>query len=456
MDLTFARKIAGKLGMDKAIAYSSGARIVGGVTGILTVFFISTFLTGIEQGFYFTFGSILAMQVFFELGLTGIMTQFVAHESSHLILKNNKAEFEGDRRYRSRLASLIRFCVKWYFVLALVVFVFLIIVGYVFFNRYGEKHNNVEWQIPWLLICMATSMKLFQSPFNSIFMGMGKVKEVSEIGFWQQVIQPISIWIGLIIGIKLYVIGIGYLLSVALWQIYIQKSGMLRIIINLLKSHITEEVSYWKEIFPFQWKIALSWVSGYFSFQLFNPVLFATEGAIVAGQMGMTLTALNAIQALSMSWVNTKVPLYSKLIAIKEYDKLDNLFIKTLRQMTNVCLVMLVVFFFLVMILNITQLKMRGNVIAERFLPYLPMFLMAFPMYLQQYVYSWATYLRCHKQEPFLINSICGGFVSCLSIIFFGNLFGLYGVTISYCVVAIIFFPWGYWIYKTKKAEWHK
>ena len=70
-----------KLGIDKAIAYSSGARVVQAFTGVGSIFFISTFLSGVEQGFYYTFGSIVAIQVFFELGLTGIITQFVAHEA---------------------------------------------------------------------------------------------------------------------------------------------------------------------------------------------------------------------------------------------------------------------------------------------------------------------------------------------------------------------------------------
>ena len=61
------RRIAQRIGIDKAIAYTSGARIVQGVSGVGTMFFLSTFLTGVEQGFYFTFGSILALQVFFEL-----------------------------------------------------------------------------------------------------------------------------------------------------------------------------------------------------------------------------------------------------------------------------------------------------------------------------------------------------------------------------------------------------
>lgn len=446
---------AHRIGMDKAIAYSSGSRILGGITGVLSVFFISTFLTGVEQGFYYTFGSILALQVFFELGLTGIMTQYVAHEVSHLQL-NEDSQYEGEEKYKSRLASLVHFCVKWYSVLAILVFVFLLIVGFVFFSHYGEEHSSeVSWHMPWALICLGTSLNILQSPFISIFMGVGKVKEMSKVGFIQQIIIPLVNWTGFACGFKLYVLPISSLLSVLIWQIYVWRTGLAQIVVNLWKVRITERVAYLKEIFPYQWKIALSWISGYFIFQLFNPVLFATEGAVVAGQMGMTLQALNAIQAFSMSWLNTKVPLYSQLIALKDYLKLDTIFNKTLQQMAGVCLVLLAVFFAAIWLLNVTNLQLNGHVLAERFLPYIPMLLLMFTIYLNQYTSSWATYLRCHKQEPFLVISICGALADGFSTLVFGNLFGLYGITIGYCAMTTLFFPWGYWIYKTKKAEWH-
>lgn len=448
-------KFAQKIGMDKAIAYSSGSRIVQGVAGVLTVFFVSTFLTGVEQGYYFTFGSILALQVFFELGLTGIMTQYVAHEASHLFL-NDALVYEGDRKYVSRLASLIHFCFKWYLIVAVIVFVFLTIIGFVFFYRYGEKGQETEWRIPWLLVCLGTALKLFQSPFNSILLGLGKVKEMSQVGFWQQIIIPLSTWLGLILGFKLYVLGIGYILSVFVWQDYVQRNGLQRILLNLWKEHISEKVSYVKEIFPYQWRIALSWVSGYFIFQLFNPVLFATEGAIVAGQMGMTLHALTAILALSMSWIGTKIPEFSRLIALKNYVALDNKFKMTITQMSFVCFCLLLSFGFFIWILNYTQLSIKGSIIANRFLGYFPMILMMISFYCQMFVGAWATYLRCHKKEPFLLNSICAGIVSCFCTFVFGNLYGLYGITISYFLIEICFLPWGYWIFKTKKYEWHK
>ena len=453
--MSFIRTFASKIGVDKAIAYSSGARVIGAFTGVASVFFITSFLTGVEQGFYYTFGSLLAMQVFFELGLTGIMTQYVAHEASHLQLDEN-LNYQGERRYVSRLASLVHFCVKWYAVIALIVVIFLLVVGFIYFNKYGEAQTEqVEWRWPWLLICLATGIKLFQSPFTSIITGLGFVKEVSKISFWQQLLLPLCSWLGLAVGLKLYVVGIGYLLTVLIWFFYVNRYGFVKLLANLWKEKIEEKVSYMKEIFPYQWRIALSWISGYFIFQLFNPVLFATEGAVIAGQMGLTLTALNAIQAFSMSWLNTKVPLYSGLIARKEYVQLDEIFNKTLKQMVFICACLLICFILVILLLRVTQLQINGQVFADRFLDLWPMMLMVVPVFLQQFVACWSTYLRCHKQEPFLVNSIVAGVLCMLSTLVFGKHFGLYGVTIGYCAIKIALFPWGYYIYKTKKNEWH-
>ena len=454
--MSFLKTIASKLGVDKAIAYSSGARIVQAFTGVGSIFFISTFLTGVEQGFYYTFGSILALQVFFELGLTGIMTQYVAHEASHLTLDENR-EYQGEDKYKSRLASLIRFCVKWYSVLAVIVSLFLLIFGYFYFSKYGDNQGDVvSWKIPWIIISIATAIHLFQSPFTSILNGLGYVKEISQISFWQQLILPTVSWIGLALGLKLYVSGIGYLFSVFIWFIFIRKLNLLPILLNLLKTKITESVGYMGEIFPYQWRIALSWVSGYFIFQLFNPVLFATEGAVVAGQMGMTLTALNAIQAFSMSWLNTKVPVYSGLIAQKNYDTLDTLFIKTLKQMTMICGILLTSFLAFICFLRELEISIRGNILADRFLDYIPMILMIIPVFLQQFTNSWATYLRCHKKEPFLVNSIVNGSLCLLSTFFLGKIYGLYGIVIGYCSIQILLFPWGYYLYYSNKKKWHE
>ena len=244
-------KIIQRVGVDKAIAYSSGARIIQSLCGLCIIFFISKFLSGEEQGFYFTFGSIVALQVFFELGLTSIITQFVAHEVAHL--KNISNNFEGEYSYKSRLASLLKFCIKWYTIISLVVFLFLLIVGFAFFSYfYSNKDAVVEWKGPWVLLSFATALQLFQSPFNSILMGLGKVKEVNKILFYQQCLFFPITCIGFISGLKLYVVGLGVACSVLLWFIYIFQSDLFTLLKRINKTKITVSVSYFKEILPFQ------------------------------------------------------------------------------------------------------------------------------------------------------------------------------------------------------------
>lgn len=441
--------------MDKAIAFSSAARVFQAFAGVISIFFIATFLSGEEQGFYYTFGSILAIQVFFELGFTGIMTQYVAHEVVHLSLKENSC-YEGDIKYRSRLAYLVRFCIKWYAVIAALFLFVVIVVGFVYFNRFDETNGLVSWKGPWLLLAGSTAIKLFQSPFTAIFTGLGKVKEMNEIIFYQQLIIPVAQWILFACGVKLYVVGISSLLGVIVWCLFVWKKDLWRLLFGLFREKITETVSYMKEIFPYQWKIALSWISGYFIFQLFNPVLFATEGAVVAGQMGMTLQVLNAIQAFAMSWESTKIPLYSGLIELKQYDELDRVFNKTVKQMMAVCAVLLFLFYLVVIVLKETHLTIGGSVLGDRFLAYLPMVLMMIPILVNQVVGAWADYLRCHKQEPFLILSIVMGILCCCSTLLFGYQFGVIGITLGYCCLRLfVSLPWGYHIYSSKKKEWH-
>lgn len=451
----FVVRQARRIGMDGAIAYSSAARIFQAFAGVVSVFIIAAFLTGPEQGYFFTFNSILAIQIFFELGFTGIMTQYVAHEVVHLSLKEN-CFYEGEERYKSRLAYLVRFCLKWYSFIALLFIVVIIIVGLVYFGRYASTEDNVNWQAPWYLLSFSTAVKLFQSPFTAIYTGLGKVKEMNKISFYQQLIIPVSQWILFAFGFKLYVVGISSLLGVIVWWIFVLNTGLWKILFNLLKENVTETISYMKEIFPYQWKIALSWISGYFIFQLFNPVLFATEGAVVAGQMGMTVQVLSAIQGFALSWQNTKIPKYCGYIEMKQYEKLDGLFNRTMKQMIGVCLAILFLFYTIIIVLRITHFSIGDTFFGDRFLPYFPMLLMTVPVVVNQFVSSWATYLRCHKQEPFLFNSVIMGVLCCLSTLILGKYYGLYGITIGYAFLCLfVSLPWGAYIFKTKKNEWH-
>ena len=446
--------ITQKLGVDKAIFFTLLSRGLQISTALFTVFFIAKNLSPEEQGFYYTFGSIVALQVFFELGLTSIITQFVAHEASHLKL-NSEFKMEGETLYRSRLSSLLKFCAKWYLIIAFLVFVALGTLGSIFFSKYSAEHKDIEWFLPWILLAIGTAFNLLLSPITAFLEGLGKVKEVAQLRFVQQIIHPIVVWGGLSIGGKLFVSGADAFIRVFVVAIILIKSPFFKILKNIWIDSGIEKVLYMKEIFPYQWRIALSWVSGYFIFQLFNPVLFATEGAKIAGQMGMTLTALNGIQSLTQSWINTKVPKMSGLIAQKDYKNLDSLFAKTTKQMLLIGTLAILCFIAVIYLIQSQGITFLGMDIGNRFLPIIPLSLMAWSSWTMVPISPWATYLRCHKKEPLLLNSVVMGILCCLSTVTLGYKYGLYGITIGFASLRIISLSWIYYIYKIKKREWH-
>lgn len=450
MILKRLRKLVFKFGIDGAIGYTVLARIISVTGGLITIVFIALFLSEEEQGYYYTFGSIIAIQVFFELGLNGIITQYVAHETAHLQWSSN-IELSGNEQHLSRLSSLLRFCIKVYGILALVLFIVLEISGYVFFTRYHQGIENVSWQFPWALIALTTSLIFIVSLLLSFIEGLGKVKEVAKIRVIQAIIN-ISV-IGLVFAFKggLYALGIASLASFFILSGSILFSNQKHLLLFIYHAKSKWKVDYWKEIFPYQYKIALSWISGYFIFQLFNPVLFAIEGPKVAGQMGMTLSALNGISSLSMSWISTKVPLYSTLIANKTYEKLDYIFNKTFKQLSTVSLLLIMGFITFIYLLNILELPL-----ANRFLDAIPLILLCLVTTVNLFVFAWATYLRCHKKEPFLVYSVAMGLLCAISTLLLGKHFGLMGIIVGYSTLSIIFgFPWAYYIFRTKKREWH-
>lgn len=452
---TYRNFITQKLGVDKAIFYTILGRGLQISTALFTVFFITRYLSPNEQGYYYTFGSIVGIQVFFELGLTQIITQFVAHEASNLKWDDNYIII-GEERYKSRLSSLLRFCAKWYSIFAILIIIALLIAGVFFFNKFNESGEGISWKLPWILLVIGTAFNFLISPIIAFIEGLGKVKEMAQIRLVQQFIHPIVVWGGLAIGSKLFVSGADAVLRVLVIAVIIYRAPFFKILKGIWNTNVKEVISYKNEIFPVQWRIAVSWISGYFIFQLFNPVLFASEGAHVAGQMGMTMHALNAVQALTLAWINTKVPKLSGFIAQKQFDKLDSLFGRTMKQMLLIGSTVLIAFVLVISIIQLYDIRPLGLNIGERFLPIIPMCLMAWSVFTMFPVNCWATYLRCHKKEPLMLNSVVMGILCCTSTLVLGGFYGLYGMCIGYAVLRIVSLIWIHSVYRTKRKEWHE
>lgn len=446
------KTVTNKLGLDKSIAFTSLSKILQGLGGVVSLLLIAKYFTGVEQGFYYTFASILAVQVFFELGLNGIIIQFVAHEAVHLKQINNK--YTGNQSHLSRLAYLLRFCIKWYSILAIGLFVLLTCVGFIFFTSFYKSQEYVNWQWPWVLISITTTLYFIFTPIVCFIEGLGKIKQVAFIRLIQQLVNMIALWAALAAGAKLYAAGIAMSLAIIILVVltYKQFSPILK---SILKVAITDKVSYRREIFPYQWKIAVSWMSGYMIFNMFNPIVFAFAGPVAAGKMGMTLSLLNSIQSLTFSWISTKIPLMSGLVAKKEFDKLDNIFNKTLKIVIVLTITGVILLFSAMYVIDYFNIPINGKPLFDKILGYYPTLMMSAGVIISQYVGAIGIYLRSHKKEPLLYYSLTMATL-CVASIFVGvKFFGVNGVATGYAIVNLVTMPMVYHIYRNCKTEWH-
>src|SRR5579864_6487677 len=74
------------LGLDRAVGFSVLARLWSSAAGLVTVALIARFLSPAEQGYYYTFGSLVALQIIFELGFSFVILQMACHESASLTI----------------------------------------------------------------------------------------------------------------------------------------------------------------------------------------------------------------------------------------------------------------------------------------------------------------------------------------------------------------------------------
>jgi O-antigen/teichoic acid export membrane protein len=444
-----------KIGVDKSVFLTVTNRIILAFGSLFNIYLISRFLTKAEQGYYYTFGSIAALQIFFELGLSVVITQFVAHEFAFLSLVDSNTPFQGEIKHVARLSSLLHFIVKWYLAGACVLLIIVTPIGFIFFNNFKNVADTVSWRLPWILMVVFTALNLLVSAYTPYLEGLNKIKEVAEFRIIQGAIGVFALAISLALKAGLYSLAIvaGVNFFVLLTWIIINKYKFLFVYLwKKLTNEIT--ISWRREIFPFQWKIALSWLSGYFIFQIFNPIIFAFEGPVKAGQLGITLTAFNGISVIAMAWINTKVPTFSMYVARKDYKELDNLFFLTLKQ-SVVIIIFLVVSFLAALYLFQVNHSLFG--VGSRFLPLKSAVFLGLTTIVNQIVFSLASYLRSHKKEPLLVCSLVGGVLTLIASYFCAKWFGIRGMVISnFLLTLFVGLGWVTYIFVQKRREWHQ
>ncbi len=174
------------------------------------------------------------------------------------------------------------------------------------------------------------------------------------------------------------------------------------------------------------------------------------QGAVEAGQMGLSISIANALMSIPMAWMGTKAPRFGTLIAMKDYANLDRLFIITLSRS-----ILVMVMLGAILCAANYFVHLEGIWLASRILAPLPFAMLIIATTLNYVTYAQSTYLRAHKQEPFLLISLVSALLIAILTLALANKYGAIGIMSGYlCVCSIVGFWWGSWIFYSKKREW--
>jgi O-antigen/teichoic acid export membrane protein len=437
------------VGLDRAIVFTIFARVWQSAAGLITIFLIAHLLSPVEQGYYYTFISLVALQIVFELGFSFVIQQMASHERANLDISPDY-QVSGDPVAHARLASVLQKTVRWYSIAAVLMAGSLILAGFYFFSHHQRGSAEAGWKTPWCCVALAASLTFQIDPILAFLEGCGYVANVARLRMAQAILGSLLAWSALILHHGLYApaMMITGIATAGIAWLYRRRHFLL----SLLRHDPGEHLIEWRrEVWPFQWKIAVSWISGYFIFQLFNPVLFAYRGAVSAGQMGMSLNVATALQTIAISWINTKSAPFGTMIARRQFVQLDKIFFKSLRQSITVCGIGA-----LLLLAGLTLISHEGFAFAHRLLPPLDVGLLLCAVTTNIVVFAEALYLRAHKQEKFLLNSVLTALFVSVSTLYLGRLYGAGGMIVGYLItVVVISLGQGTYTFLKYRKIWH-
>lgn len=435
--------------VSKELILSAGYRFFVLIGGFITMLLVLFNFSPELQGFYYTFASFAALQVFAEMGLASVIITVISHEWAHLKINDNGV-IKGNRKVLEKLFGLTDFAIRWFLVGSIAFFILTLIIGcYFFWNKAGMS-GGVSWLLPWIAFVFVLSLNILLVPFWAILEGCNQLLSVYKFRITISVVANIAAWISIILGAGLWVCSINILMVVLISTYMIKKEYSIFFYQLYFRKNSVKKFTWIKEVLPLQWRITISWISGYLSFSLFVPVLFHYHGAVVAGQMGVTLSLIAALSSISASWMAVLAPKFGILIARGQYQELDTALYKSLTGIYLGSIALGTLIYLSVVFINYFDMP-----ISKKFLTPNSTGLFIAATIMQIITLPFSTYLRAHKKEPMLgISVVSGIFIGCV-VLFGASNWGVNEVAAGYLIVSILLCPISISIWYKKKLEWH-
>lgn len=297
---------------------------------LVATYLVLVYLNPKEQGYYYSFIALIAVQGIFELGLSQVLVVFMAHESTVVA----PADLQGYRPNR-RLRAIASASLLQYVKLTMLFAVSVGLMGTVFFQLtrgFAPQDGRVEWAIPWALLVVSSSLRLPIIWLEAVIEGIGQIRQVLTARIVAQFAWAGAFFLTLHAGLGLLAPTIA---ALALIVISLTVYWPYRHIVRRLTHHPAQQaqrVNWKRELQPMQRRVSGTWIASYLISNTPVPLCFALLGAVEAGRAGVAFQVAASIGVIAGALVGPKISVASRLVAARLVEEYRALMLRTMRQ----------------------------------------------------------------------------------------------------------------------------
>jgi hypothetical protein len=420
---------------DRDICFTLVYRLWAIFAGLCTLVIVVTKMNPEEQGVYYALLNGVAIQLFFELGLNQVVTQVVAGEIGSRKIATGGFVIGRDK-YLEKISEVVHLLESWYYFAAIAFSIFGCILGFFYIKATGiNDKNRVIWF--WILLIFGTGLNLRFIPRFSVTEAMNGVAGIAKLRLVQSMASNCLSWLCFIWGFGLWGIIVIPFANLIVAKIWISRSDRFYDKIILQHPKVSAMQTWKSVILPLQWRMALSWMSGYIVFNLLPLIVFNKYGAVEAGRLGLSLSLYSALLNLGSSWVSAKFPRLVEHVAKGEYLELNTTFSKAWRNSVSFTVVTSIIVVLFAPLLSMLNPQLSSRLSDQTILIALCVVTIA-----NSVIFGAALYMRSFREEPMTMISVISA-VSIVVVAWVGSHFNQVALVFCYvCVVILVTLPW--------------
>lgn len=366
--------------VEREAAYALLTRAAQGATMLTAAACIAWRFTAGEQGLFFVFLSLGALIQLSEFGLSYAVLQVASRlggdDSQFVAFRNDARKFQFSTLFAA-----------------------VLLVGAIGAAIFAGSAGNITWRGPWMAFVCAVALGQWLAFDVTLLEATGSASQAWHLRMLQELIGGAVFVVGLIAGLGLW----------ALPAYWILRAGVAAVGLKRQPHQVAPDapihgLHWWRDVWPFQWRVGLSSATGFLIFQAVNPIVLVEQGPEAAGRLGLAFALMNLSLQVTTAWPLSQAARFSRLIHQKEIQELRHRFGHVLLGSAALALAMGSLVVLVQIVLTVAGLSVVARVPAL-----IPLAALMAAGVGHHVTVCIAVLLRAEQREPLLWLTVFGG-----------------------------------------------